>query len=63
MIGFFGTDRNYYFWMLKKYKQGVGVEKLKYWMFQKEMKEWQKMNELKRRAQARVRNETAAANR
>jgi hypothetical protein len=62
-MSFFGPDKNFYFWMLKKYKQGVRVEKLKYWMFQKEMKEWQKMNELKRRAQARVRNETAAANR
>jgi len=36
--GFFGPNKLFYYWMLKKYKNGVKVEKLKYWMFQKDMK-------------------------
>jgi hypothetical protein len=49
--GFFGRNRLYYYWMLKKYKEGVRVEKLKYWMFQKEMKEWQKRHVTKIRTE------------
>ena len=52
--GVFGRNRLYYYWMLKKYKQGTRTEKLKYWMFQKEKKEWQSMNELKRRSRIRA---------
>ena len=36
--GFFGPNKLFYYWMLKKYKDGVKIEKLKYWMFQKDMK-------------------------
>ena len=48
--GFFGRNRLYYFWMLKKYKERVRLEKLKYWMFQKDMKLHQEKNERKIKA-------------
>ena len=36
--GFFGPNRLFYFWMLQRYKAGGKLEKLQYWMFQKDMK-------------------------
>ena len=60
--GFFGKNRLYYFWMLKKYKRGLRTDKLVYWMFQKETKEWQGKHELKQRSLMRARNERARAN-
>ena len=47
--GFFGPDRNFYWWMLDRYKAGQNVSKLKYWMFCKEMKAFQASREKKRR--------------
>jgi hypothetical protein len=36
--GFFGPNRLYYWWLMSRYKAGGKLEKLQYWMFQKDMK-------------------------
>jgi|TARA_R100001143_G_C3327533_1_gene117777 hypothetical protein len=50
--GFFGPNKLFYYWMLKKYKDGVKVEKLKYWMFQKDMKAHHEQHQRKLKAQS-----------
>jgi hypothetical protein len=41
--GFFGPDRLYYFWLLKRYKTNQKVDgKIGFWLYRKEMKELQK---------------------
>jgi hypothetical protein len=58
--GFFGPNRLYHYWQLKRHQQHQKLDgKIGYWLFVKEMKEFQKMNELKQRAATRVRNEQA----
>jgi hypothetical protein len=62
--GFFGNNKLYYFWLLKRFKSEQKIDgKIGYWLFRKEMQTWQKMNELKQRAATRVRNEARTANR
>ena len=56
--GFFGRNRLYYFWMLKKYKERVRLEKLKYWMFQRDMKLYQDQNERRIRTQNLAKRES-----
>jgi hypothetical protein len=62
--GFFGNNKLYYFWLLKRFKSEQKIDgKIGYWLFRKEMQTWQKMNELKQSAATRVRNEARTANR
>jgi hypothetical protein len=49
MIGFFGTDRNYYWWMSDRYKAGRDLSKCAYWQYANDMKGAQKAREGKRR--------------
>lgn len=49
--GFFGPNKLFYYWMLKKFKGGVKTEKLKYWMFRNDMKVYHEQHQRKLKAQ------------
>jgi hypothetical protein len=39
--GFYGPDRNYHYWQLKRHKNGQKLDgKIGYWLYKKEMKAW-----------------------
>ena len=48
--GFFGPDRNYHYWQLKRHKNKQKLAgKIGYWLYLKEMKEWKASQIRKRR--------------
>jgi hypothetical protein len=48
--GFFGPDRNYHYWQLKRHKNKQKLDgKIGYWLYLKEMKEWKASQIRKRR--------------
>tara|TARA_R110000824_G_scaffold323031_1_gene509963 strand:+ start:74 stop:256 length:183 start_codon:yes stop_codon:yes gene_type:complete len=51
--GFFGPNRLFYWWMMNRYKHNQKIDgKIGYWLYVKEMKEWQKRAETRRREAA-----------
>ena len=48
--GFFGPDRNYHYWQLKRHRNHQKLDgKIGYWLYAKEMKEWRSSQRGKRR--------------
>ena len=47
--GFFGPNRNYHYWQLKRHKNEQKLDvKIGYWLYLKEMKEW-KASQIRKR--------------